>query len=221
MTYDAKSQQSTVQSKASQKASGEDANASTDNKTGRTFTQDEWNKMQSNYQKQIRDLNTSLKAAQGELDDLKDTNEGLKDKVVSLQSEEDEGYPTDAKEALEKIRKREETHKKEVRDYKKERTEWDTALAQRDDEAKVSIANELAGKYGVDADVLLGFDSTEKMKVYALDNMDLGKLKPVEEQKVVSPKNPPPVIPISTPSGNWRDMSAEDRVSLGLKQKTK
>jgi len=171
------SAQSTGQSTAPPQASTNQAAAPTEGQTGRTRTQAEFDKMQSKKDTEIRNLRTSLRAAETRVSDLEDTEASLKDKLVSLQSEVEQGVPADAKEYRSQLQKREDAIAKRERDFKKERSQWDADLAERDDKERKTLAESLADKYGVDVDALLGFEDPKEMKAYALDNMDPTKLQ--------------------------------------------
>jgi hypothetical protein len=215
-----------VQSKggqaASQQASTDQAGAPPEGQTGRTFTKAEFDTMQSKKDKEIRDLRASLRAAETRTTDLEDSNESLKGKFESLQSEVDQGIPDDVKEYKTQLQKREEALKKAERDFKKDRSQWDTDLAERDENERKSLAQTLADKYGVDASMLLGFDSPEKMKAYALDNMDPTKLSPgTSESTTTSTKTEPKPTVISP--GNeggatktLREKTPDERITEGL-----
>jgi hypothetical protein len=206
---------------ASQQASTDQAGAPPEGQTGRTFTKAEFDTMQSKKDREIRDLRASLRAAETRTSDLEDTAESLKDKVLSLQSEVDKGIPDDVKDYKTQLQKREEALKKAERDFKKDRSQWDTDLAERDETERKSLAQTLADKFGVDASTLLGFDSPEKMKAYALDNMDPTKLQSATSGESSTSTEPKPaVVPASASGGgtSLKDLSPEDRVSKGLEK---
>jgi len=215
------SAQSKGQSSASPAASTSQTDASTEGQTERTFTKAEYDKMQSKKDKEIAELRASHRAAENRVTILEDANESLKDKFVSLQSEVDQGVPDDVKEYKTQLQKREEALKKAERDYKKERAQWDADLAERDGNERKSLAQTLADKYGVDVNVLADFDSPEKMKAYALDNMDPTKFAaPASGETSTSIEAKPPVISAAASGGgtSLRDLSPEDRVTRGLQQ---
>jgi hypothetical protein len=215
------SAQSKGQSTASPAASTGQPDAPTEGQTGRTFTKAEFDKMQSKKDKEIAELRASLRAAETRVVDLEDTRESLKDKLVSLQSEVDQGVPDDVKEYKTQLLKREEALKKAERDYKKERSQWDADLADRDMNERKSLAQTLADKYGVDVNVLADFDSPEKMKAYALDNMDPTKFAaPASGETPTSIETKPAVVPPTTQGGggNWHDLPADDKIAKGIEK---
>lgn len=215
--------QSKGQSTATPTASTGQSDASTEGQSVRTFTKTEYDKMQSKKDKEIAELRASHRAAENRVTILEDANESLKDKLVSLQSEVDQGIPDDVKEIRSQIQKREEALRKAERDYKKERSQWDADLAERDGNERKSLAQTLADKYGVDVSVLNDFDSPEKMKAYALDNMDPTKFAspaPGETSTSTKTEAKPPIVPAGTGGGgtSLRDLSPEDRVTKGLQK---
>jgi hypothetical protein len=127
------------------------------------------------------------------------------------------------KEYKTQLLKREEVLKKAERDYKKDRAQWDADLAERDGNERKSLAQTLADKYGVDVNVLADFDSPEKMKAYALDNMDPTRIAvPATGETSTSTNDEakPSIVPAGTGGGgtSLRDLSPEDRVTKGLQQ---
>ncbi len=187
-------QQSKEQSKASPKAS----DSATEASTGRTYTQDEFNKTQSNYQKQIRDLQASLRAEQKKNTELGETVESLTDSVASLQSEVDSKIPEDSKEYRQTLSEREKKLEREKRELTKNKKEWESTLDKTFESESTQQANALSIKFGVDVNELLGLDYSKdkpeerfkEMKAYAVDHFDPTKL----QGKVEATEQKPPVI---------------------------
>jgi hypothetical protein len=212
--------QSEAQSKASQQAPEGKAEAS-NKPAGRTYTQAEYDTMQSKKDKEISSERALRRAAESRVPDFEETIESLKDKVVSLQSQVDEGIPDDVKEYREKLSKKEAELGKRDREWKRERREWDEALAKANEEKKSSLAETLAKEFGIDVDALLALESQEEMKVYAVDHRDSSKIQTSKEEVL---KNPDPLIPMNTPSGDWHEkyrngqISTEDLISQGVRE---
>ncbi len=208
------SAQSKGQSTASPGASTNQAEAPTEGQTGRTYSKAEFDKMQSKYQKQINDLTASLRASETKVSDLEDTAESLKEKVVSLQTEVEHGIPDDVKEYRSKSEKDFDAAKKSLREANREVARLQGLLDGHEAAGRQETAQTLADKFGVEVDVLLGFDTTEKMKAYALDNMDPAKIKaeppgkpgdtpPAGDTAPPAPK--PAVIPATSSGGETSD----------------
>jgi len=204
--------QSKGQSQASPDASTNQAEASTEGQTGRTYTKAEFDKMQSKYQKQINDLTASLRASETKASDLEDKVESLQDKAVSLQAEVERGIPDDVKEYRSKSEKDFEAAKKSLREANREVARLQGLLDGHEAAGRQETAQTLAHKFGVDVDVLLGFDTTEKMKAYALDNMDPAKAKthgetgePPPAGDTSSPAPKPAVISATSSGGETSD----------------
>lgn len=208
---------------APQQASTNQATAPTEGQTGRTFTKAEFDKMQSKKDAEIRDLRASVRAAETRTGDLEDTIESLKGKVVSLQSEVDQGIPDDVKEYRSKSEKERDTDKKALRDANKEISRLTGLLDGHESAGRQNEAQKLADKYGVEVSALLEFDTTESMKAYALDNMDPTKLQSAtsgESSTSTKTEPKPAVVPAGASGGgtSLRDLPPEDRVSKGLEK---
>jgi len=208
------SAQSKGQSTASPEASTNQVAAPTEGQAGRTFTKAEFDKMQSKKDREIADLRASLRAAETRATDLEDAAESLKEKVVLLQSEVDNGIPDDVKEYRSKTEKERESDRKAIREANREINRLTQLLDNHESAGRQSEAQKLADKYGVDVNALLEFDTTEKMKAYALDNMDTTKFAtPAETQEKaastvvesVKPEPKPAVVSATNAGGEVSD----------------
>jgi septal ring factor EnvC (AmiA/AmiB activator) len=163
-------QQSQGQSvKASPNASGNKLEVS----TGRTYTQDEWNKMQSAKDSEIRTLKTSLRATEGKLSKSEESIDSLTEDIAKLQSEVDSKIPEDSKEYRQQLTEKERKLERERKDYLKDKKEWESTLAEANRGKIEGVANALAAKFvGVDVNALLDFDDPDKMKAYVVDHYE-------------------------------------------------
>lgn len=204
---------------ASSQASTDQGEASPEGQTGRTYTQAEVDKIQSKKDTELANERALRKAAENRLRVLEDTNESLKDQVVSLKSEIEKGVPEDSKEYRNQLVAREEKLKEDQRNWKREHASMIANFAEREERDRKELARSLADNYGVDIDALLGIEDSEKMKAYALDHIDVAKIVSKAQGQSTTTANPnPPVIP-ATNTGSIKsiaDKTPEQKIMSGL-----
>jgi hypothetical protein len=194
-----------------------------DQNAGKTVPALEMSKMQSTFRTKVRELEAELAAKETELTEARKKITNLTTVNEVLQAEVDSPYVDDAtKTAAQKIRAKELALANDKSEFADIKTKYDAILAEKNEEGRVAYANSLAEKWGVTADDLLAYETPDEMDKHILTTVDPAALRgqpPQTDQSKSRLPTPPP--PGFGPGEDWRKKSPEERVAIGLLQKSK
>lgn len=167
--------------------------------------------------KNRREVQKLLDAANKELTSLKAANAGLEKEVSaaqkrlsSLEAQADEVYTDESlKEAAKKFRKERADYEKERADYLREKEEFSSIAQEAAEKDRRTLAESLSKSSGIDVDTLLEKGPTpESMKAFAWDNRKEG----------VAPAQPGPTPPLPTDTRGYvpSEKSPEQKIMSGM-----
>lgn len=185
----------------------------------KTYTQAEYSKMQSALRKQIQELTDTLSEKETEFADVKKQITKLTAENEVLQAEVDSPYTDEpTKSAAAKIREAKLAIAKDRADFSDTQAKADSLFAEVNAQRKSQYAQGLADKYGVDVKELLAFESEHEIDKYILANYDPARGAVQAPQTAERERLPNAPSPATGPTGDWRTMSASDKIKLGLKE---
>lgn len=190
------------------------------------YTESQWREMQSKIRKaeaerikmlqeKVSELESTKSTLESQIDSMSANEDIFKSTIAELHTQVEEGVPVDSKNIFNENQKlKVALREKEVRS-KKDLERINVELSRFKDMERTQAAEKLSAKYGVDVEILKTFKDVDKMKAYALDNIDVTQLKPAEQPEVEadSPLLPKPSSPQIQPQGSGADRKfTEDEV---------
>ncbi len=182
------------------------------------YTESQWSKMRQSMQKRINELEVEKRTLSSQSEALESDNDSLKETVVSLKQEVDDGLPEEAKDVVSQYRKKLSDLVKKEAEHKQEKSKWESRMKEIDESDRMELAQTLSDKFGVGFDVLLEQSNPEKMKAYAVDNFDPSMITKKEtSQESEGEKLDKPVLPGAGGGGTKTIFSAGDIDEMDVK----